>query len=231
MIRKDPKTFCHEPEGPPEIYENWLESFDPSEYEDEMTRIMMSCSEVQELYDKLVPSSVSHLEFWQRYFYRVHLLRKAETKRADLMRRAEQISIADVEWNENTSGEIKNSAHIHNSEKFAASVLKAEDAERNAVNSNANQVKHSPYRSELTRESAQSIPAEVAENDTDAKKTLKTNEHIAVPNISSTDCAEENVEKTVTEVLSETTDIQTELSSEDSTDGSRLSPVESLGKG
>ncbi|CAL1275864.1 unnamed protein product [Larinioides sclopetarius] len=103
MIRKDPKTFCHEPEGPPEMYENWLESFDLSEHQEEMTEIMITCSEVRDIYDKLVPTSVSHLEFWQRYFYRVHLLRKAEAKRADLMRRAEQISIEDVEWDKDSS--------------------------------------------------------------------------------------------------------------------------------
>lgn len=56
MIRKDSKTFCHEPEGPPEIYENWLESFDIHEYEDEMTNIIMSSPDVQHLYDKLVSS-------------------------------------------------------------------------------------------------------------------------------------------------------------------------------
>ena len=53
-IQTDPKTYCHEPEGPPELYENWLESFDINEYQEEMTKIMMTCSEVQNLYDKFV---------------------------------------------------------------------------------------------------------------------------------------------------------------------------------
>ena len=45
-----------------------------------------------------VPTSVSHLEFWRRYFYRVHLLRKAEAKRIELIRKAEMMSISDIDW-------------------------------------------------------------------------------------------------------------------------------------
>lgn len=65
-IQTDPKTYCHEPEGPPELYENWLESFDINEFQEEMTKIMMTCSEVQNLYDKFVSmiNNINHFIYF-----------------------------------------------------------------------------------------------------------------------------------------------------------------------
>lgn len=88
-IRTDPNTYCHEPEGPPEVYEAWLETFDLDSCQQELSDIMIDNREVRALYAKLVPAAVSHVEFWQRYYYRVHLLKQTEAKRAEIMKRAE----------------------------------------------------------------------------------------------------------------------------------------------
>ncbi|XP_023244014.1 BSD domain-containing protein 1-like [Centruroides sculpturatus] len=72
---------------------------------------------------QLVPAAVSHVEFWQRYYYRVHLLKQTEAKRAELMKRAEiEIPKEETIWDDDDEfSEIatNSSSMIHvNSEKF-----------------------------------------------------------------------------------------------------------------
>ncbi|XP_013791811.1 BSD domain-containing protein 1-like, partial [Limulus polyphemus] len=98
-IRVDPKTYCREPESPPEMYETWLEVFDLNAHQEEISKIMVECGQVRNLYAKLVPTAVSHNEFWQRYFFRVQQLKEAEIKRAELVQRAnQQLPSDDLDW-------------------------------------------------------------------------------------------------------------------------------------
>ncbi|XP_076337678.1 BSD domain-containing protein 1-like isoform X2 [Tachypleus tridentatus] len=98
-IRVDPKTYCREPESPPELYETWLEVFDLNAHQEEISKIMVECGQVRNLYAKLVPTAVSHNEFWQRYFFRVQQLKEAEIKRAELVQRAnQQLPSEDLDW-------------------------------------------------------------------------------------------------------------------------------------
>ncbi|XP_055933523.1 BSD domain-containing protein 1-like isoform X2 [Argiope bruennichi] len=223
MIRKDPKTFCHEPEGPPEMYENWLESFDPSEHQEEMTEIMITCSEVRDIYDKLVPTSVSHLEFWQRYFYRVHLLRKAEAKRADLMRRAEQISIEDIEWDKDSEMDTKYLGSTRSGQNLLESISTQDNksviAGRRIDNSDANQ-NQAEFSSGMTLESNKSN--ETIENKETDLKTTKSDNPVE---------GSDKMDNTVASNVNDITDISSDPPSSDSADGSRLSPIDSLGKG
>ncbi|XP_055933522.1 BSD domain-containing protein 1-like isoform X1 [Argiope bruennichi] len=222
MIRKDPKTFCHEPEGPPEMYENWLESFDPSEHQEEMTEIMITCSEVRDIYDKLVPTSVSHLEFWQRYFYRVHLLRKAEAKRADLMRRAEQISIEDIEWDKDSEMDTKYLGSTRSGQNLLESISTQDNksviAGRRIDNSDANQ-NQAEFSSGMTLESNKSN--ETIENKETDLKTTKSDNPVE---------GSDKMDNTVASNVNDITDISSDPPSSDSADGSRLSPIDSLGK-
>ncbi|GFS65683.1 BSD domain-containing protein 1-B [Trichonephila inaurata madagascariensis] len=204
LIRKDPKTFCHEPEGPPEMYENWLESFDPSEHQDEMTEIMITCSEVRDIYDKLVPTSVSHLEFWQRYFYRVHLLRKAEAKRTDLMRRADQISIEDVEFDKDKE-------------------LSLEYPDGCEANQN-----QPPCDNELIIGTSQS--KETIKEGNINEKTVINNKSDDVPEVTSVNLTDNKMDNNVAPNENDITEVSSFPSSSESTDGSRSSPIESLGK-
>nr|XP_037270979.1 BSD domain-containing protein 1-like isoform X2 [Rhipicephalus microplus] len=77
-ILVDRNTYCHEPDSPPEVYESWLETFNMEDHKDEIADILLNYSEVQRLYDELVPGAVPHEEFWQRYFFRAFQLWQAE---------------------------------------------------------------------------------------------------------------------------------------------------------
>ena len=46
-----------------------------------------------------VPSEVSHADFWQRYFYKLHQLNQDEARKAALMKRADVVQEQlDLEW-------------------------------------------------------------------------------------------------------------------------------------
>lgn len=211
MIRKDPKTYCHEPEGPPEMYESWLESFDISDYQDEMTTIMITYPSVQDFYDKLVPTSVSHLEFWRRYFYRVHLLRKAEAKRAELIQQAELISIDDIDWDKD-----EKLGDVHSQLYHKQHGLKCVEAEINIQN---------------LEEKSSNLSSSASNNaQTDEKlSAVKTDLHKDSASVLDSPLKAED--KVLESSSNDTADLQNEMSSADLTDESRSSPVESIGKG
>ncbi|GIX78648.1 BSD domain-containing protein 1 [Caerostris darwini] len=230
LIRKDPKTFCHEPEGPPEMYENWLESFDPDEHQEEMTEIMITCSEIRTIYDKLVPTAVSHLEFWQRYFYRVHLLRKAEAKRADLMRRAEQISIEDVEWDEDNEHDIGYPKPTHTGQNLlvdnstpAKNVIATET---NITSCDLNQ-NQSTCNNELILETS-NVVEKTVDSETDIKSVKNNNPAGESEETVNIDTKMDNISASN---VNNSVDISSDPPSADSLDGNQSSSsIESLGK-
>ncbi|GFW09553.1 BSD domain-containing protein 1 [Trichonephila clavipes] len=230
LIRKDPKTFCHEPEGPPEMYENWLESFDPSEHQDEMTEIMITCSEVRDIYDKLVPTSVSHLEFWQRYFYRVHLLRKAEAKRTDLMRLADQISIEDVEFDKDKELSLEYPESSFDGQSLHESIsTTAENSIISETNSGCDAIQNQPScNNELVIGTSQS--KETIKEGNINEKTVINNKSDDVPEVTSVNLTDNKMDNNVALNENDITEVSSFPSSSESTDGSRSSPIESLGK-
>uniref|UniRef100_A0A224Z0E3 Synapse-associated protein n=1 Tax=Rhipicephalus zambeziensis TaxID=60191 RepID=A0A224Z0E3_9ACAR len=97
-ILVDRNTYCHEPDSPPEVYESWLETFNMEEHKDEIADILLNYSEVQRLYDELVPGAVSHEEFWQRYFFRAFQLWQAEEELVNSVQESsERLSISGVD--------------------------------------------------------------------------------------------------------------------------------------
>ena len=82
-IQTNSKTYCHEPSGPPEHYESWLMTFNLFDYQRQMDQLLKSVPQMQEYYNQLVPNSLSDVEFWHRYYYRVHQLRETERKKID----------------------------------------------------------------------------------------------------------------------------------------------------
>ncbi|KAG8196679.1 hypothetical protein JTE90_006588 [Oedothorax gibbosus] len=224
LIRKDPKTFCHEPEGPPEMYENWLEAFDPQEYQEEMTEIMMTCSDIRSIYDKLVPTSVSHLEFWQRYFYRVHLLRKAGAKRADLMRRAEQISIEDIEWDKDSEVDPESVLSSFKDETFQQIV--STPPPRSGLQDQKDILSKSNHIQSTTTIDASS-PLKIIQTDNSPKKTVTSDKPKDDLDISTQNKTENNL---TTNISVGDAAIVSDPPSTDSNDENRSSPIESLGK-
>ncbi|CAN8002015.1 unnamed protein product, partial [Ixodes hexagonus] len=97
-ILVDRNTYCHEPDSPPEVYENWLETFSLNEHRDEIAELLLNHAEVQRLYDDLVPGAVSHEEFWQRYFFRAFQLWQAEEELVNSVQQSsERLSISGVD--------------------------------------------------------------------------------------------------------------------------------------
>uniref|UniRef100_A0A8C8RLF4 BSD domain containing 1 n=1 Tax=Pelusios castaneus TaxID=367368 RepID=A0A8C8RLF4_9SAUR len=89
-LQSDPATYCNEPDGPVELFESWLMQFNLEEKKGEISELLVTSPSVRALYTKMVPVAVSHSEFWQRYFYKVHHLEQEEARREALKQRAEQ---------------------------------------------------------------------------------------------------------------------------------------------
>ncbi|XP_021395058.1 BSD domain-containing protein 1 [Lonchura striata] len=89
-LQSDPATYCNEPDGPAELLEAWLAQFNLEEKKGEIAELLATSPSIRALYTKMVPVAVSHLEFWQRYFYKLHRLEQDEARREALKQRAEQ---------------------------------------------------------------------------------------------------------------------------------------------
>ncbi|NXA41484.1 BSDC1 protein, partial [Eudromia elegans] len=89
-LQSDPATYCNEPDGPAELFEAWLSQFNLEEKKGEISELLASSPSIRALYSKMVPVAVSHSEFWQRYFYKVHRLEQDEVRREALKQRVEQ---------------------------------------------------------------------------------------------------------------------------------------------
>ncbi|XP_053124039.1 BSD domain-containing protein 1 isoform X2 [Hemicordylus capensis] len=89
-LQSDPATYCNEPDGPAELFEAWLSRFSLEEKKGEISELLVNSPSIRALYSKMVPVAVSHSEFWQRYFYKLHQLEQEELRRDALKQRAEQ---------------------------------------------------------------------------------------------------------------------------------------------
>ncbi|CAL1574865.1 unnamed protein product [Knipowitschia caucasica] len=89
-LQADPATYCNEPDGTTEQFDNWLCSFSLEEKKGEISELLVNSPSIRALYTKMVPAAVSHSEFWQRYFYKVFQLDQEEARRVALKQRAEQ---------------------------------------------------------------------------------------------------------------------------------------------
>ncbi|XP_061452083.1 BSD domain-containing protein 1 isoform X2 [Rhineura floridana] len=89
-LQSDPATYCNEPDGPSELFETWLLQFNLEGKKGDISELLVNSPSIRSLYSKMVPVAVSHSEFWQRYFYKVHCLEQEEVRREALKQRAEQ---------------------------------------------------------------------------------------------------------------------------------------------
>ncbi|XP_073339566.1 BSD domain-containing protein 1 [Pagrus major] len=100
-LQADPATYCNEPDGPPEQFDNWLCSFSLEDKKGEISELLVSSPSIRALYTKMVPAAVAHSEFWQRYFYKVFQLDQEEARRVALKQRAELITHTEtLGWEE-----------------------------------------------------------------------------------------------------------------------------------
>ncbi|XP_056283069.1 BSD domain-containing protein 1 isoform X2 [Pseudoliparis swirei] len=100
-LQVDPATYCNEPDGPPEQFDNWLSRFSLEDQKAELSELLVSSPSIRALYTKMVPVAVAHSEFWQRYFYRVFQLEQEEARRLALKQRADQTAHTEtLGWEE-----------------------------------------------------------------------------------------------------------------------------------
>lgn len=100
-IQIDQGTYCDEPTGSPSEYEKWCSTFDLDSKKGDISELLVANVEVRAVYTKMVPSSVSHADFWRRYFYKVYQLEQDEARRAELMKRADVVhEKEELAWDE-----------------------------------------------------------------------------------------------------------------------------------
>uniref|UniRef100_A0A3Q3QKR6 BSD domain-containing protein n=1 Tax=Monopterus albus TaxID=43700 RepID=A0A3Q3QKR6_MONAL len=104
-LQADPATYCNEPDGPPEQFDNWLSSFSLENMKGEISEHLVNSPSIRALYTKMVPAAVTHSEFWERYFYKVFQLDQEEARRVALKQRAEQSTHTEIlGWEEEEEG-------------------------------------------------------------------------------------------------------------------------------
>ncbi|CAL8299834.1 unnamed protein product [Boreogadus saida] len=135
-LQADPATYCNEPDGPLEQFDNWLSSFSMEEKKGEVSELLVNSPSIRALYNKMVPAAVAHSEFWQRYFYKVFQLEQEEARRLALKQRAEQTTHSEtLGWEEEEEDDFLGSTssrldftppldpHHHNTTDGAAAQL------------------------------------------------------------------------------------------------------------
>jgi len=73
------RVFLEDPEDL-KSYDDWTATFDLELKNDELADLLTGNPHLQLHYSQLVPSKVSHLLFWHRFYYQVHLIFQAEEK-------------------------------------------------------------------------------------------------------------------------------------------------------
>jgi len=99
-LQLDPATYCDDASGPAEHYQAWLDTFILEDNKGDISEMLVTNSEVRSIYTQLVPNSVSHVDFWQRYFYKVTQLEADEARREALKLRADETSADDLSWDD-----------------------------------------------------------------------------------------------------------------------------------
>ena len=79
--RESDHELCKEPENPE--FEQWKEKFTLEQYTDQISELLADSSEVRGRHSTLVPSKLSNVDFWQRYFFRQHLTEQVRPVKAN----------------------------------------------------------------------------------------------------------------------------------------------------
>ncbi|KAL5701618.1 hypothetical protein ACHQM5_026936 [Ranunculus cassubicifolius] len=96
-VQTDLNTYCEELEDLDE-FENWKEGFVLEEKDVEIDDLFNENGEMEGVYRKLVPKTISDEMFWSRYFYKVYKMKQVEEARANLVRRAISGEDEDLSW-------------------------------------------------------------------------------------------------------------------------------------
>jgi len=105
---------------------DWVKSGDSSLLSnDKLTKIMNECAPLRENYEKLVPDSVSHADFWYRFLFRKALLEDEDAKQQRRLEKEKRVA-ERIDFNK----ELTPLSDIELSEKEQEEILSSYDQER-----------------------------------------------------------------------------------------------------
>ncbi|XP_060572964.1 BSD domain-containing protein 1-like isoform X2 [Ruditapes philippinarum] len=166
-IQVDTGTYLQEPSGPSEKYADWLKTFDLDTHKGDISELLVTMVEVRSLYTSLVPSEVSHQDFWRRYFYKVHQLKMDEERKQALMKRAERVDVKEdtIDWDDEESWSGDEDATTK--EKSSQNETKEDQESRLHPENSTTVQKDKPIEDEKTQKSdsivnEQKLPAQPA---------------------------------------------------------------------
>lgn len=86
-----------------EEFEKWCEKFQLSSKSSETSQILSTNSVIFELYQSLVPNELSPEDFWARYYFKYNQALQKETKRLEVLSKAENVYKQEelFSWDEN----------------------------------------------------------------------------------------------------------------------------------
>ena len=106
-LASDPATFLSDQVELEDL------KFDLDERQGEISDLMVTNANIRKNYSTLVPDKVNHNLFWNRYFFKVHLIELQENKRQQLKARAEaSVNANDEEINWDDVADIASNAAI-----------------------------------------------------------------------------------------------------------------------
>lgn len=88
LIQSDKGTFEREPEGAPELFQDWQATFALEEHKGEMGELLAASPALRAAFADLVPAHMSTATFWSRYFYKVHQFQLDIARRSALLKRS-----------------------------------------------------------------------------------------------------------------------------------------------
>lgn len=195
-IQVDPETYCNEPSGSKERYQEWQKSFDIDKYKGEVSELLVSKVELRAFYTKLVPAEISHADFWKRYFYKVHQLQQDEARKLALMKRAEQAQKKEdsISWEDDWSGDEESTPEkVSRKQELSERLSPAEKTETTEnIPVSGNRSTHENQVSHPHQETDKETPHEIKQGTVDLPQ-VEEDSSVAEPP------AEENLKQSVEE--------------------------------
>lgn len=195
-IQVDPETYCSEPSGSKERYQEWQKSFDIDKYKGEVSELLVSKVELRAFYTKLVPAEISHADFWKRYFYKVHQLQQDEARKLALMKRAEQAQKKEdsISWEDDWSGDEESTLEkVSRKQELSERLSPAEKTETTEnIPVSGNRSTHENQVSHPHQETDKETPHEIKQGTVDLPQ-VEEDSSVAEPP------AEENLKQSVEE--------------------------------
>ncbi|CAI9727357.1 Hypothetical predicted protein [Octopus vulgaris] len=125
-IQVDPGTYCNPPSSTDKFTE-WLKTFELENEKGSISELLVSNANIRALYTNLVPTTVSHTEFWHRYFYKIHQLQQDEARKLALMKRADECKDDAFSWDDDEDWSADEETEVINHSTLAELVDNIEE--------------------------------------------------------------------------------------------------------